>query len=171
MVTIRTYANPVDAALAKSVLDDHDVPSVLIHENANTFYSLAMPVRLLVPDDQANRAIHILTAHHDEEEENETETETTRIDTTEEGAASEERANRNPWELLALAFYLLLPAICLLARKFPAASSSSRIRYLIARAHVTQFLSFIAVVFALLLIVAYFRLRQSWRQSISHAER
>jgi hypothetical protein len=159
MVTVRTYWNPSEAALAKSVLDDYEVPCVLLHENASTYYPLAMPARLVVPENQANRANQILRGEYDGEAEVTSEIDTT--DTSDEGAGSVAAANRNPWELLVLAFYLLVPALCLLATKFPTSSSSSRIRYLIARANVTQFFSLLAVVFAGLLVTLYFRVRRS----------
>jgi hypothetical protein len=72
-----------------------------------------------------------------------------------------EVANQNPWELLVLAFYLLLPAICVLRTKFPMLATGSRARYFIARATVTQFLSWLAVLFAAVLIVLYFLVRRS----------
>jgi len=78
-----------------------------------------------------------------------------------------EIANRNPWELLVLAFYLLVPAICVLRTKFPTLAAGSRARYFIARATVTQFLSWLAVLFAAVLVVSYFRVRRSSLKSQS----
>jgi hypothetical protein len=62
MVTLRTYSNPVEAALAKSLLDDHKIFCSLADENVNLYGGgpLAMPIRLLVADDQAEEAARIL---------------------------------------------------------------------------------------------------------------
>jgi len=164
MVTIRTFASAVDAALAKSVLDDYEVPCVLLHEYANTYYPLAMPVRLVVPGGQADRAIEILQGDYDGEMD--TEVAADLIDTEEDSALSTDKANRNPWELLMLAFYLLLPAVCLLSTRFPTTSTSSRMRYFIVRAAVTQFLGILEATFAVLLIVFYFRVRYLKRRKV-----
>jgi tetratricopeptide (TPR) repeat protein len=62
VVTIRTYSNPVEAAIAKSLLDNHDIFCRLADENANLYGGgpLAMPIRLLVAEDQAQEAMRIL---------------------------------------------------------------------------------------------------------------
>jgi hypothetical protein len=62
MVTLRTYSNPAEAALAKSLLDDHKIFCSLADENVNLYGGgpLAMPIRLLVADDQAEEAARIL---------------------------------------------------------------------------------------------------------------
>jgi tetratricopeptide (TPR) repeat protein len=62
MVTLRTYSNPAEAAIAKSRLDDHKIFCSLADENANLYGGgpLAMPIRLLVAEDQAEEAARIL---------------------------------------------------------------------------------------------------------------
>jgi tetratricopeptide (TPR) repeat protein len=62
MVTLRTYANPVDAAIAKSILDEHNIVCSLADENANVYGGapFAMPVRLMVSEKQADEALRIL---------------------------------------------------------------------------------------------------------------
>lgn|ERR1043166_214713 len=62
MVTIRTYTNGAEAAMAKSLLDSHDIFCRLADENANLYGGgpLAMPIRLLVAEDQAEEAARIL---------------------------------------------------------------------------------------------------------------
>jgi hypothetical protein len=62
MVTLRTYSNPAEAALAKSLLDDHKIFCSLADENVNLYGGgpLAMPIRLLVADDQAEEAARSL---------------------------------------------------------------------------------------------------------------
>ncbi|MEP7015692.1 MAG: DUF2007 domain-containing protein [Verrucomicrobiota bacterium] len=156
---VRTYWNSAEAALAKSLLDDCEVSCVLLHEYANSYYPFAMPIRLMVSEDEARRADLILAGQSEDGAEFETSVDT--ADAAVDRAELLAAANHNPWELLVLAFYLLVPAICLLATKFPAAGTSSRIRYLIARATVTQLLGLIEAVFAILLIAFYFRVRRS----------
>jgi tetratricopeptide (TPR) repeat protein len=62
MITLRTYANPAEAALAKSLLDDHKILCSLADENVNLYGGgpLAMPIRLLVAEEQAEEAARIL---------------------------------------------------------------------------------------------------------------
>ena len=62
MVTIRTYSNQAEAAIAKSLLDNHDIFCRLADENVNLYGGgpLAMPIRLLVAEDQAQEAMRIL---------------------------------------------------------------------------------------------------------------
>jgi hypothetical protein len=62
MVTLRTYSNPAEAAIAKSLLDDHKIFCSLADENVNLYGGgpLAMPIRLLVAEDQAEEAARIL---------------------------------------------------------------------------------------------------------------
>ena len=159
MVTVRTYSNSHAATLAKSLLDNYEIPCALLHENANLLYPFAMPIRLMVADDQADRAIQILNGNLEKAEEIETSEAGNEISADSETAP--EIANRNPWELLVLAFYLLVPAICVLGMKLPTLAAGSRARYYIARATVTQFLSWLAVLFAVALVVLYFRVRRS----------
>ena len=64
MVTLRTYSNPVEAAIAKSRLDDHEIFCALADENVNLYGGgpMAMPIRLLVAEDKAEEAARILEA-------------------------------------------------------------------------------------------------------------
>ena len=62
MVTLRTYSNPAEAAMAKSLLDSHDIFCRLADENVNLYGGgpLAMPIRLVVAEDDAQKAMEIL---------------------------------------------------------------------------------------------------------------
>jgi tetratricopeptide (TPR) repeat protein len=62
MVTLCTYSNPAEAALAKSLLNDHKIFCSLADENVNLYGGgpLAMPIRLLVAEEQAEEAARIL---------------------------------------------------------------------------------------------------------------
>jgi tetratricopeptide (TPR) repeat protein len=64
MVTLRTYSNPAEAAVAKSRLDDRKIPCTLADENVNLYGGgpLAMPIRLLVAEEHAEEAARILEA-------------------------------------------------------------------------------------------------------------
>jgi hypothetical protein len=62
MVTLRTYSNPAEAAMAKSVLENHNIICSLADENSNLYGGgpLAMPIRLLVAEVQIEQAAQIL---------------------------------------------------------------------------------------------------------------
>jgi len=62
MVTLRAYPNSVDAGIAKSILDEHNIFCTLADENANVYGGapFAMPVRLLVNEEQADEGSCIL---------------------------------------------------------------------------------------------------------------
>ena len=62
MVTLRAFNTPAEAALAKSLLDDHGIVCSLADENSWLYGGapMAMPVRLLVAEDQAEEAARIL---------------------------------------------------------------------------------------------------------------
>jgi tetratricopeptide (TPR) repeat protein len=62
VVTVRTYSNPAEAAMAKSLLDDHKIFCSLADENVNLYGGgpLAMPIRLMVAEEQAEEAARIL---------------------------------------------------------------------------------------------------------------
>jgi hypothetical protein len=64
MATLRTYPDSIKAALAKSVLEANGIDCDLADENANanTAAKFAVPIRLLVAEDQVEDAIKILDA-------------------------------------------------------------------------------------------------------------
>jgi tetratricopeptide (TPR) repeat protein len=72
MVTLRTYANPTEAGMAKSLLDSHNIFCRLADEDVNRYGGapFAMPVRLLVTEDQAEEAARILETKGPELSEN-----------------------------------------------------------------------------------------------------
>jgi hypothetical protein len=158
MVTVRSYWSPAEAALAKSVLDNYEIPCALLDENSNLSArgaQFAAPVRLVVDEAYAARATHILNGDLEKAAEVEVEDEIA-------GDCGPETANRNPWELLVLAFYLLVPAIFVLQTKYSdVVAKSSLTRYVIARAKVTHFLGWLAILLAVVLVVAYFQVRRS----------
>ena len=158
---MRTYWSLAEAALAKTVLDNYEISCALLDENAsryNTGAQFAVPVRLVVDEDQALRAIHILNADFAAAEKAEIAEELGEPSVRE--VTADSTTNRNAWELLVVAFYLLVPAICLILTKFPSSIGGRWGRYMIARVTITKFLSWVAVLSATGLVVLYFRLRR-----------
>jgi cytochrome c-type biogenesis protein CcmH/NrfG len=64
MLTLRVFDSGAEAAIAKSVLDDHGISSSLADETSHLYGGApgAIPVRLLVREDQAEEALRILDA-------------------------------------------------------------------------------------------------------------
>src|SRR5207237_3390927 len=64
MITLRAFGNAAEAAMAKSVLDDHGISCSLADEASHLYGGAptAMPVRLLVREDEAEKAQRILDA-------------------------------------------------------------------------------------------------------------
>ena len=158
VVTLRTYWSSSEAALAKSLLDNYGIVSALIHENASLYVwpPVAMPIRLIVVEDQAEEASRLLQGD------------------LEGAAALEERAPQpfdaarekeqldRPWELLIIAFFFFVPGICVLLIKYPARFAETSLgRYLIAKVAIFHMFGWLAIAFALFL-VALFWYAQRW---------
>jgi len=64
MITLRAFSDAAEAAIAKSVLDDRGISCSLADEDSHLYGGApqAMPVRLLVREDQAEEALRILNA-------------------------------------------------------------------------------------------------------------
>lgn len=63
MITLRSYSSPAEAAMAKSLLDDHQIVCSLADENSNLYAGtgqIAIPIRLLVAEENVEQALHIL---------------------------------------------------------------------------------------------------------------
>lgn len=162
MVTVRTYWNPIDAALHKSLLDNYEIECAVLHENSNLYSrgaQFAVPVRLVVDEGDVDRAICILSG--DLEKAAMVELVEEKAETVSDSASSFRIANRNPWELLVLAFYLAVPAICVLCTKFPKRALGNFSRYYVARGMIAHFLSWLAIMSAVALVFEYFRVRRS----------
>jgi len=161
VVTVRIYLNLVQAQLAKSLLDDYGIFCALWHENAHLYgrAPFAVPVRLCVDEDQAEQAIHILAGDFERLAQIEKDAESA----TPAGITAGGLRDRAPWELLAIAYYFLLPAICVLQIRYPVVGTSVRARYVITRLTVAHFFGWLAIAFAALLIVTYFYVRQAPR--------
>jgi len=165
VVTIRTYWSPAQAALAKSVLDNYQISCSLLDENASLYNrgaQFAVPIRLVVDDHDARKADLVLNADFEKVAEIED------LDAADEvpleEAALSDNANRNPWEFLVLAFYILAPAACLLLTRFPSHVAGRYGEYVLARARIAHFLSWLAIIAVALLIAFYFVVRRSARR-------
>jgi hypothetical protein len=161
VVTARTYWNLAEAGLAKTLLDNYEIPCALLDENASSYITgqqFAVPIRLVVDENEVDRAICILNNDFEKAAE---------IEGAEEGEEVErplspEKVNRNPWELLMLAFYLFVPAIFVLQTKYSdVVATNSWTKYVVARARVTHLLSWLAILVAIGLVALYFRVRRS----------
>src|SRR5438105_15563535 len=103
MVTLRTYLNPTQALLDKTLLDSSDIFCALADQNANLYGGgpFAMPVRLLVAEEQAEEADRLLKNNDQLSPEEQASTFPTE---PAEEEMSEEGANNNPWEILTIAW-------------------------------------------------------------------
>jgi hypothetical protein len=167
MVTVRTYWNLAEAALAKSLLDNYEVPAALLDENANLYNrggQFAVPIRLIVHEEDVDRAICILNADFDKAAELQNGKGGSHVQIDD--VTTPEKANRNPWELLVIAFYLLVPAICLISTSFPTDVGGRWGRYYVVRVTITRFLSWVAIICAASLIAFYFAVRRSVRKQM-----
>ena len=165
MVTVRAFSSGVEAALAKSLLDDHGIVSRIADENSflYTGAGFALPVRLLVAEEQLEEAARILSDPPDglnlepaKEE---------KIAKAASRFRAEEKQNdNNPWQLLALAALIAIPGIALLVQKYglvlvayrrPTVRGTTIIPP--AYAHL---LGFVVVAIACLLVFLYFYVRR-----------
>jgi len=109
MVTLRAFSNQAQAALAKSVLEDHNIVCALADESAHLLSGaqFAMPVRLLVPEAQAEEAAQILENGGRDLPDAQ----------TPEPPPIQDAARDNPWEVAGFALLVALPGIALLLQK------------------------------------------------------
>jgi hypothetical protein len=159
MVTLRAFFTQAEAALAKSVLDDHNITSSLADENAYLYGGapLAMPVRLLVAEDQVEEASRIL----DEGGRDRADIQSP----VEHEPCPEPAANSNPWELLAIGLLVALPGVVLMLQKHelvmvaPGRQISRRTITIISSTD-AHLIGAIVMVVALSLVALFFYLRR-----------
>jgi hypothetical protein len=62
MVTIREFANQIEAGLVQSFLSDNEIDSILANENARAWVGAPnlVPIRLQVPEEQVEQAKALL---------------------------------------------------------------------------------------------------------------
>ena len=165
MITLRVFSSPAEAALAKSLLDDHKILSSLADENSYLYGGapFAMPVRLLVAEDQAEEAERILTHPG---------LESADPDASQggEGVAAEEGTpSNNPWELLAIAALIALPGALLLMQKHelimaPPEERISRKFITVLSVTTTHLLGAVVIAAAILVTFVYFHVRRVLRR-------
>jgi uncharacterized membrane-anchored protein len=119
VVTLRTYLNPTQALLDKTLLDSNEIFCYIADQNANLYGGgpFAMPVRLLVAEEQAEEAHRILKNSDQLSPEEQAATFPTEPAKQE---SKEEKTNSNPWEILAIALLFFLPGVYLLLQIRPA---------------------------------------------------
>jgi hypothetical protein len=151
--------------LEKTLLDNYEVPCALLYENANLYgrAPLAMPIR----GDQADWAMCILNGDFEAA----AKLRQTPAEMPPEGSESSLPGlpEARPWELLVIAFYFFLAAICFLRTEYPAKFSYNRaVRGEIAAVTVAHFLGWLAIAFALLLLALFRRISRSSARSRIH---
>jgi hypothetical protein len=171
MVTLRAFSNPAEAALAKSLLDDHNILCTLADENSYLYGGapLAMPVRLLVAEEQAEEAERVLRNPSQDcpDFEPNLDNRVEEASVTIAGDRLQQRApSNNPWELLAVAALLLLPGLMLLLQKgelilLAPDRRISRHSTTVLSATTTHVLGLSVMAVALLLIVLFFYTRRA----------
>jgi uncharacterized membrane-anchored protein len=114
-----------------------------------------MPVRLLVAEEQAEEADRILK--NSDQPSPEEQVSTFPVDPARE-ERQEERANNNPWEILAIASLFFLPGVCLLLQTRPAWIRRARTMLPVSILHVAGWL---AIAVGLSFTVLYFYTRRS----------
>lgn len=69
MKVIREFTDPIHAGLVQSVLRSNEIEAVLFDEGASAWTSvrLMVPIRLAVPEEQADEARKVLRAFEDAE--------------------------------------------------------------------------------------------------------
>ncbi len=63
MIVLREYVNEVEAMIARSVLEAHDIPAMVLRDNAGGMLpsmAYVYPVRLAVRESDRSLALHIL---------------------------------------------------------------------------------------------------------------
>jgi len=165
MVTLRAFSTPAEAALAKSLLDDHGIVSSLADENSWLYGGapFAMPVRLLVAEEQLEEAARILTdPPYGLQVEPAAEKEI--AEAASRSRHKEEQSGNNPWQLLALAALVAIPGIMLLAQKYNlllvAYSQPTRRGTTIITPTNAHILGLVVIAIACLLVFLYFYVRR-----------
>ncbi len=157
MVTLRTYLNPTQALLDKTLLDSNEIFCTIADQNANLYGGgpFAMPVRLLVAEEQAEEADRILKNSDELSPEEQSATFLTKPAKRQ---SKEEQTNNNPWEILAIASLFFFPGICLLRQTQPAWLRRGRTMLPVSVLHGGGWL---AIVVGLSFTVLYFYTRRS----------
>jgi hypothetical protein len=165
MVTLRAFFTPAEAALAKSLLDDHGIDSSLADENSYLYGGapFAMPVRLMVAKEQLEEAARILEDPPDGL--NVAPALQRQIAQVGSQLTSEqEETDNNPWQLLVIALLAAIPGVMLLAQKrdLLLVSDPRRGRYWtsVIPPNTSHVLGALVLVVSCLLVFLYFYVRR-----------
>jgi hypothetical protein len=162
VVAIRTFWNQAEAALEKSHLDDYEIFCALIHENAHLWCGapLAMPIRLLVDERDADWVFAVLAGDLEAAARIESSAQAAGIDHA--ISAAPEPGRDNLWELLMIAFYLLVPGLTVLQTKYPTiALTDQRASRAIAAVALIHFFGWLGIATAIAFVTAYAHLKRS----------
>ncbi|MFL6513800.1 MAG: DUF2007 domain-containing protein [Chthoniobacterales bacterium] len=132
MLTLKRYWNPTEAALDRTLLANYNVFCSLFDEHVNALgYFNAMPVRLMVADEQLERAgrllIYAKSCDVPDDEVAAADDQAAIVILDEkifgEEPPSDDRIQsverNNPWEILALAYLFLIPGAGFLLERLP----------------------------------------------------
>jgi uncharacterized membrane-anchored protein len=157
MVTLRTDLNPTQPWLDKTLLDSSTIFCAIADQNVNLDGGgpFAMPVRLLVAEEQAEEADRILKNSDQLSPEEQASTFSTEPAKEE---RPEDRGNNNPWEILAIASLFFFPGICLVLQTRPAWLRRGNTMLPVSILHAVGWL---AIVVGLSFTVLYFYTRRS----------
>ena len=150
--------------MAKSRLEDSEIPCVLADENAHLYGGapFAMPVRILVPNEYIARAGQILDAT-----EGEVMADPEAIPLLSDPEAWLDRETKNnPWEFLVIALVFFGPGLALLLQRRPVVlifGRAGRNRPLLTPGEV-HLLGITLIAVALIVVFFYFRLYRAIRR-------
>ena len=190
MITLRRYLNLIEAGLAKTFLDDHNIFCSLLDQNSHLYTGAypAIPVRLIVIERHFERAARVL-AYADKllalsEEIVASRDEAQAIELDEEPVAEkgergfeESLESNNPWEILAIAYLFLVPGLGFLLEERPLILLTRKIRwdnrnaFLILSPLELHFAGALLIAATLLLTFLYFYMRRLIARDESSTER
>ena len=174
MVTLRRYFNVAEAALAKTLLDDHGIFCSIADENAYLYggAGFAMSIRILVAEEQFEEASRVLDETAPalaEGVESAVVAESVDDSATAFREEPEIRQGRdlfeknNPWEILVVALLFFGPGVMLLWQKHSALMTRGRYVTILSPEN-EHWCGAIAVAIALALIGLYFYTRRAIRE-------
>jgi len=152
-----TRFNPTQALLDKALLDSNEIFCAIADQNANLYGGgpFAMPVRLMVAEEQAEEADRILK--NSDQLSPAEQAYSFPIEPLE-AERREERTNNNPWEILAIAWLFFFPGICLHLQTRPAWFRRGRMMLSVSVLHGAGWL---AIAVGLSFTLLYFYIRRS----------
>jgi putative signal transducing protein len=165
VVTLRAFSTAAEAALAKSLLDDHNIVCSLADENSYLYGGapFAMPVRLMVAEDELEEAARILKDPPDGGSAALSAKEISVSDAAEPREYEQAQSTNNPWEFLVIALLVLIPGILLLLQKgnLVIVASMRRRGITLVPPSNAHFLGILVIGAALFLVFLFFYVRRA----------